>query len=207
MRDLVILFVHLIATLVRLLGPGGIRSVVAESVLIKQQLLILNRSRQRSPNLHSSDRLIAGLCALLIRPGRLIRSAIVLKPSTLLSLHRTLRNRKYRRLFSSRRRRKPGPKGPSKELIEAVVQTKRHNPTWGCPRIAQQIALAFDIQIDKDIVRRILARHYRPEQRSGGPSCLTFIGHLKDSLWSIDLFRCESATLRTHWILVVMEPD
>ena len=72
MRDLVILFVHVIATLVRLLGPGGIRSVVAESVLIKQQLLILNRSRQRSPNLRSSDRLIAGLCALLIRPSRLI---------------------------------------------------------------------------------------------------------------------------------------
>ena len=84
MRDLVILFVHVIATLARLLGPGGIRSVVAESVLIKQQLLILNRSRQRSPNLRSSDRLVAGLCALLIRPARLIRSAIVLKPSTLL---------------------------------------------------------------------------------------------------------------------------
>ena len=55
MRDLIILFVHIIATLVRLLGPGGIRSVVAESVLVKQQLLILNRSRQRSPNLRSSD--------------------------------------------------------------------------------------------------------------------------------------------------------
>ena len=65
MRDLVILFVHVIATLARLLGPGGIRSVVAESVLIKQQLLILNRSRQRSPNLRSSDRLVAGLCAVL----------------------------------------------------------------------------------------------------------------------------------------------
>jgi hypothetical protein len=87
--------------LARLLGPGGIRSVVAESVLIKQELLILNRSRQRAPNLRSSDRLVAGLCALLIRPARLIRSAIVLKPSTLLSLHRTLRNRKYRLLFSS----------------------------------------------------------------------------------------------------------
>src|SRR4030095_2852393 len=60
MRDLVILFVHIIATLARLLGPGGIRSVVAESVLIKQQLLILNRSRQRAPNLRSSDRLVAG---------------------------------------------------------------------------------------------------------------------------------------------------
>src|SRR5678815_5458476 len=87
MRDLVILFVHVIATLARLVGQGGVRSVVAESVLVKQQLLMLNRSCQRAPNLRSSDRLVAGLCALLIRPARLIHSAIVLKPSTLLSLH------------------------------------------------------------------------------------------------------------------------
>ncbi len=83
--------------------------------------------------------------------------------------------------------------------------TPSTNPTWGCPRIAQQIAWAFDIPIDKDVVRRILARHHRPGQGSGGPSWLTFIGHLKDSLWSLDLFRCESATLRTHWVLVVMD--
>jgi transposase InsO family protein len=67
------------------------------------------------------------------------------------------------------------------------------------------MALAFDIPIDKDIVRRILASHYRPQQGSNGPSWLSFIGHLKDSLWSIDLFRCESATLRTHWVLVLMD--
>ena len=30
-------------------------------------------------------------------------------------------------------------------------------------------------------------------------------GHAKDSLWSIDLFRCESAIVRTHWVLVVMD--
>ena len=90
MRDFVILFVHLIATLARLLGPGGVRSIVAESVLVKQQLLILNRCRKRAPNLGVSDRIVAGLCALLMRPTRIIRSAIVLKPSTLLNLHRTL---------------------------------------------------------------------------------------------------------------------
>jgi putative transposase len=28
---------------------------------------------------------------------------------------------------------------------------------------------------------------------------------MKDSLWSMDLFRCESVTLRTHWVLVVMD--
>ncbi len=94
MRDLVILFVHLLTTVARLAGRGGVRSVVAESILVKHQLLILNRSRQRAPSLRLSDRLVAGWCALLVRRSRLIRSAIVLKPSTLLRLHQALRNRK-----------------------------------------------------------------------------------------------------------------
>jgi hypothetical protein len=72
-RDLAVLFLHLLTTVARLVGPGGARSVVAESVLVKHQLLILNRSRKRSPNLRFSDRMVAGLCALLMRPGRLIR--------------------------------------------------------------------------------------------------------------------------------------
>ncbi len=46
-----------------------------------------------------------------------------------------------------------------------------------------------------DAIRRILAQHYRPGQDSGGPSRLTFLGHMKDNLWSMDLFRCESPTL------------
>src|SRR5260370_12107187 len=151
------------------------------------------------------DRILAGLLALLVRPTRLLRSAIALKPSTLLGLHKVLSKQKYRMLFSTNRRRKPGPKGPTVELIHAVVEIKQRNPNWGCPRIAQQIALAFHIPIDKDVVRRILGHHYRPGQPSGGPSWLTFLGHMKDSLWSMDLFQCESATLRTHWVLVFMD--
>jgi len=141
-----------------------------------------------------------GSCA----PRRLIRSAVVLKPSTLLRLHHALTQRKYRRLFSSNVPAKPGPKGPTPEIIAAVVDMKRRNPNWGCPRIAQQIALAFGILIN-NVVRRILAVRFRPTPDSGGPSWLTVLGHTKDSLWSLDLFRCESAVLRTHWVLVVMD--
>jgi putative transposase len=90
-----------------------------------------------------------------MRPARVLRSAIVLKPSTLLHLHSVLKKRKYRLLFSPERRRRPGPKGPKKDLIDAVVAMKRRNPGWGCPRIAQQIALAFAVEIDKDVVRRV----------------------------------------------------
>ena len=140
-----------------------------------------------------------------MRPGRLIRSAIVFKPSTLLSLHRALIQRKYRRLFSSKEPTKPGPKGPSQEVIAAVVDMKQRNPIWGCLRIAKQITLAFGISMNKDVVRRILSARYRPKPDSVGPSWLTVLGHAKDSLWSLDLFRCESAALRTHWVLVVMD--
>ena len=156
MRDRAVFFIHLLTTVARLAGPGGARSVIAESVLVKHQLLILNRSRKRSPGLGLADRTVAGLCALLMRPGRLMRSAIVLKPSTLLRLHRALKTRKYQLLFSPTVRQKPGPKGPNQEVMAAVVQMKQRNPTWGCPRIAQQITLAFGIPINKDVVRRVL---------------------------------------------------
>ena len=206
MRDLLILFVHLVVTVARLARPGGLRSVVAESALVRHQLLVLNRGRKRAPNLGAADRIIAGLCTLFMRRVRVLRSAIVSRPSTLLHLHSVLRKRRYRMLFSPERGRRPGPKGPKKALIDAVVAMKRRNTNWGCPRIAQQIALAFGVEIDKDVVRRLLSVHYRPEADSGGgPSWLTFLGHMKDSLWSCDLFRCESATLRTHWVLVVMD--
>src|SRR5215813_509946 len=111
MRDLIILLVHLITTVFRLVGPGGLRSVLAESVLIKHQLLIVNRSRRRAPNLCVFDRLIAGFCSVWIRPNRLLRSAIAFKPSTLLNFHRALVQRKYRLLFSPKCRAKPGSKG------------------------------------------------------------------------------------------------
>jgi putative transposase len=54
----------------------------------------------------------------------------------------------------------PGPKSPSAQLIGAIVEMKHRNPKFGCIRIAQQIAHAFGIEIDKDVVRRVLAIHF-----------------------------------------------
>ena len=70
MRDVLILFLHLIVTVVRLARPGGLRSVVAESLLVKHQLRILNRGRKRAPNLRAVERIIVGLCALFMNPPR-----------------------------------------------------------------------------------------------------------------------------------------
>lgn len=61
MRDLILLVVHVMTTVLRLVQPGGVRAVIAESVLVKRQLLILNRSAAtcaQFPHCGSSDRRI-----------------------------------------------------------------------------------------------------------------------------------------------------
>jgi transposase InsO family protein len=204
MREFFILVTHLLVTIARLGKPGGARAIVAENLLLKQQLLVACRSRQRAPRLSALDRLLFGWWSLFLSTRRISRAAVLLKPATLLRFHAALVQRKYHQLFTPRTRAKPGPNGPSQELIHAIVEMKRRNPRFGCPRIAQQIAYTFGIEIDKDVVRRVLAKHYHPGGGTG-PSWLTVIGHAKDSLWSVDLFCCESIRLQTHWILVVMD--
>ena len=73
MRDLVILAVHLLVTCAKLLRPGGVRAVAAESLLLKHQLLISNRARQRAPNLTTLDRFVLGLTTLFVNPRRIAK--------------------------------------------------------------------------------------------------------------------------------------
>jgi len=205
MKEISLLLIHLLTVVARLLGPGGVKGLIAENLLLKQQLLVVCRPRQRAPNLLPSDRFVFGLFSLFLRPGRITKTAVGVRPSTLLRFHDYLVRRKYRALFSPRRRGKPGPKGPSQELIQAIVELKRRNPRFGYPRIARIISKTFGIEIDRNVVRRVLTKYYHPQSGGNGPSWLTFLGHMKDSLWSVDLFRCESITLKSHWVLVVMD--
>jgi len=156
------LFAHLLVTLARLARPGGVRAVAAESLAVKYQLLIMKRSKRRSPNLTSWDRVILGFCTLLVSPRRLGK-------------------------------------------IDAVVEMKRRNPYFGCRKIAEQISNAFGIELNKDVVRRILIRDYRPGPDGGRPSWLSVIGQARDRLWSVDLFRTESILLKSYWVMVVMD--
>jgi len=155
MRDLPLVLLHLAVTVMLVCRPGGVRAVIGENLLLKQQLIVLGRSRRRAPNLRVGDRLLFGLLALLLRKARIRKVAVCVRPSTLLAFHQALVRRKYGRLFSS------------------IGTTKT------------------------------------PAPGGSGPSWLSFIGHATNSLWSVDLFRCESIVLHSYWVLVVMDhsPD
>ena len=66
--------------------------------LLKHQLLIINRSRRRVPNLTPFDHAFMGLCSLFMNPARIRKIAIILKPTTFLKFYEALKNRKYKLL-------------------------------------------------------------------------------------------------------------
>lgn len=173
LTELFKLLYSLIRGVLSTLLPGGYRKVVAENILLRQQLMLETRRHKRAPNLSTADRLLLGYLTTKVDPKRLDRLAIAISPSTLHKLHAAMVKRKYRQLFSKKTKNKPCPKGPSQDLINAVVEMKRRNPRYGVNRIAQQINLAFGLTINKDVVRRILEKHYHQNPRNDGPSWLT----------------------------------
>ena len=181
---------HLAVVVTKLLGRGGIRAVIAEDLLPKYQLLILRRPRRRVPNLTTNDRFLFGFVSLFLSPGRIRNVAVVLRPSTLIKFHEASVRRKCRRLFSSSHRpKKLELMGPSDQPEFVTLDIKSRNPRFGCPRIAMIISRTFSVEIDANIVYRVLSKHHGPLPRGKGPSWLSFIGHTQDSLWSVDLFR------------------
>ncbi len=203
MRAVLCLIFDLTLLFYRLVRPGGKSALVAELLLCRQQLLALRRKKKRAPKLTSTDRVVFAIMSLFISSRRLHKLSIGVAHSTLIGLHRALVQRKYSKLFANRGR-KPGPKGPSKKLIELIVGIKSKNPRYGCPQIALLASALTGESIDEQLVRRILRRHYRPLP-GGGASWLNQIGIAKDALWSMDLFCCESITLKTHWVMMVID--
>jgi putative transposase len=205
MKQIFILIFYLLRSLTMLVHPGGRKSLAIENIMLRKQLIILNRRQKRTPVLNQWEKLSLAFLTSIMNPKRLLKAAILIKPSTLIKFHKALIERKYSRLFSNKSKCKSGPRGPSQELIQAVIAMKHRNPRFGCRRIAMQINNIFGLNINKDIIWRILAKHYKPVSNDDGPSWLSFIGNMKDSLWSVDFFRCESILLKSHWVMVVMD--
>lgn len=73
-EEIIYLLFDLLTTMAKLLRPGGSRALMAENLLLKQQLIIHSRSRQRAPNLTTRDRALLDFRSLFSNPRRIVRS-------------------------------------------------------------------------------------------------------------------------------------
>ena len=205
MKDNLLLFMHFILTLLKLLRPNGVKLLIAENNAMRKQLQVVSRGRKRSPPLTTSDRFVFGFLACFIPEYRLHKVAFIFKPATILKFHKALVERKYSKLYSNRSKKISGRKPQDERIIDLVIEMKELNPPFGYGRIAMQIYEAFGIKVSRFTVGRILRKNKGKWPTDDGPSWLTFIGHMTDSLWSVDLFRCESIGLKSYWVMVVID--
>ena len=93
------LILNFLTVWLKLLKPGGVRAIAAENAALRKQLIILSRHHKRAPKLTTTHRMIFGFLTSMMSPKRLLRTAIVLKRSTLLKFHKALVQRKHQLLF------------------------------------------------------------------------------------------------------------
>ena len=75
------LLFHLVAGFLRAIGQfdgrGLVKQAIAENLLLRHQLMFLNRSKKQEPQVSRWDRLYLGFMGAFLRPRRMIRIGLV----------------------------------------------------------------------------------------------------------------------------------
>ena len=80
MKNMFMVFTYLLFVIPKWFRIGGMKALIAENLLLKQQLFLLTRSRKRAPNLSPLDRFLLGLWTICLDPRRIRRAAILVQP-------------------------------------------------------------------------------------------------------------------------------
>ena len=213
MQDLLLPLLHLAVTATKLCpDPAACEAVIAENLLLKQQLIVLRRSQPACAEPQS------GRSAPMRIRGAFSETSgtdsqgprIGLRPRHVADLAIRRWCAASTALFSSSARpKKPGPIGARAEsLIRAIVEHQIR--AISSIRVPAGLRASSRPRRSGSTSTRtsctaMLAKRYRPAPCGTGPSWLSFVGsHWTDSLWSVDLLRCESIVLQSYWVLVVM---
>jgi transposase InsO family protein len=169
--------------------------LVAENLLLRQQLVVLNRSVRR-PRLTRADR---GLFILLASKLESWRDALlIVRPETVLRWHR-----KGWRLFWGRktRTRAHEPKIPA-ETIKLITEIAADNRLWGAERIRGEL-LKLGITVAKRTVQRYMRRGRSPSP--GGQTWSTFLRTHAKGIWACDFLQAHDVFFRPLFAFLVTE--
>ncbi len=179
-----------------------LRNQSREILLLRQQLLIVQRQLGRKRAYGHFEKLALLLAALHLSKRRLASALLIVRPDTLLRWHREL----VRRHWTFRQKRRPGRPPLAQEIQDWVVRLARENPHWGCRRIQGEM-LKLGLKVSRSTVVRLLRCHALgpPPVNPRSPTWSQFLSQYKDFIWATDLFTVTTARLRTIYVLFFME--
>jgi hypothetical protein len=165
----------------------------AENLVLRQQLLVLNRRLPVRLRLRNIDRLIF-VWLYRVYPS-LLDEIIIVKPETLLRWHR----RGFRAYWRWKCWRREGRPRIDRELRALIRRISKENPTWGAPRIHGEL-LMLGIDVSESTVGRYMIRIGRP--RSQGWK--TFLRNHAAGIAAIDLFVVRTISFKLLYGLVIL---
>ncbi|HEY5373323.1 MAG TPA: hypothetical protein VIK01_06530 [Polyangiaceae bacterium] len=155
------------------------RFLLAENVLLRQQLLVLQRQVKR-PNLTAFDRAV--IVAVSAITGTWRESVLLVKPETILRWHR----QGFQMFWRWRtRQQKPQPR-ISSDTIELIGRMGRENCLWGAERIRGEL-LKLGIRVAKRTIQKYLKRGVQP--RPSGQRWATFLENHSKNIWACDFIQ------------------
>ena len=169
--------------------------LIAENALLRQQLIILNRSVKR-PCLTDGDRSLLVLLASGVRAWK--DTLLIVQPETLLRWHRQGFRLFWRRKSRSHAR---APRIPT-ETIALIQEMAIKNRLWGVKRIQGEL-LKLDIKVGK----RTIARYIRPVRppRPHGQTWATFLQNHAREIWACDFLQLHDALFRPLFAFFITE--
>ncbi len=126
-------------------------NLVAENLLLRQQLTVLTRPTRRRPRLRSRDKLFWVVIRALRRDWR--QHLVLVRPDTVVRWQRHAW-KVFWRCRSCGRLGRPRLSAEGRELIARMAQ---ENPRWGCERIRGEL-LKLGIAVSKRSIQRYRGR-------------------------------------------------
>jgi transposase InsO family protein len=166
--------------------------LIAENVLLRQQLSVLTRPTRRRPRLRTRDRLFWLVARALRRDW--CRHLVLVTPDTVVRWHR----QGWRLLWRWRSRGGPGRPRLSAEVRSLIARIAQENPSWGAERIRGEL-LKLGIAVSK---RSVQQYRRRGPARPPHQSWRTFLHNHRASIWAADLLTVQTVTFRTLYVLL-----
>jgi transposase InsO family protein len=171
--------------------------LILENALLRQQLLILQRSVRR-PRCTPTDRALLVLLTSRLQTWR--QSLLIVQPDTLLRWHRELFRRSWRRRA---RPAAPAHRPPlALETIALIREIAAANRTWGAERIRGEL-LKLNIPLAKWTIQKYM-RGARPPRRSG-QTWATFLRNHGHAIWACDFLPVTDLLFRPLYAFFVIE--
>jgi putative transposase len=175
---------------------------IAEILILRHQLAILQRRQPRRPNLTWADRVLLATLLGVVPKARRQGLRLLVTPDTILRWHRDIVRRRW---AAKSMRGKTGRPATRRNISALVLRLTRENPGWGYRRIHGELA-GLGVKVAASTVWEILKKAgIDPVPRRSGPTWSQFLCSQAEAILACDFFTVDLLDGTQAYVLAVIE--